>query len=1144
MAPRISFVLLVWILAVSVTAGQDRKAVSGASGAKPTGADANKDATPALSPKDRKRLDEADALNGQHLRLLQQRKFAEAIPIARQVLAIREEILGPEHPQTAATYNSLGLLYQLMDDYARAEPLYRKSLAIGEKVFGPEHPQTALSYNSLGLLCQLMGDYARAEPLYLKSLAIYEKTLGPEHPQTALYYNSLAGLYQLRGDYARAEPLYRKSLAIYEKVFGQGHARTAFGCDSLGLLYQSMGDYVRAEPLHQKSLAICEKVFGQGSPQTALSYDNLGRLYQSMGDYARAEPLYQKSLAICEKVFGQGSPHTALSYNQCAVLYVSMGEYAKAEPFYLKCLAIQKKVLGLEDPNTAASYSNLGYLYQSMGDYARAEPFYLKSLAILEKVLGLENPQTAVCYNNLATLYKSMGDYARSEPFYLKSLAILEKVLGLENPQTAVNYNNLADLYKSMGDYARAEPFYLKSLAIHEKVLGLENPQTAVNYNNLAELYRSMGDYARAEPFYLNALAIHEKVLGLEHPSTAISYNNLAGLYYSMGDYARAEQLFEKGQSLSRRHVDRTSLVQSTRQQMRMQSNNHHSLDVYLSMCVRSGRSAEAVYAHVLAWKGSVLARQRALRLVADQPELAAMYERLRRSASLLAAATRAAPEPKRQAQWRQRLAELHNEYESTEREIAGKSEPYRAATEPVTPAVLRAALPSGGALVDFLSYRHFAPSKSGKEKPVSERRYSAFVVRPSGDIVLVDLGAASEIDQQIVAWRATMGESSDSRAAGLKLRRRLWEPLTDKLGEAKVVLISPDGMLGMLPFGALPGAKPDSYLIEERSLTVVAVPRLLPRLLKRGKAPKGRGPEAGLLVVGSVDYDADPTSAPTPKKRLLASVAARGADPSHFGPLAATQGEIATIVETFRSVYADGDVTALRGARASEAAFRKQAPRHFLLHVATHGFFAPEGYTSALAPSDEAPTDQFLQDGVMPRFDPKRMAPGVLTGLALAGANRKPAPGADDGILTAEEVGTMNLDSVGLTVLSACETGLGRAAGGEGLLGLQRAFQVAGARTTVASLWKVDDQATRLLMERFYRNMWEKDMGKLAALREAQLWMLAGDEGKGGATIKRGSIRKKVLAKSSKAKGVPKSDRKRLPPRYWAGFVLSGDWR
>jgi CHAT domain-containing protein len=153
---------------------------------------------------------------------------------------------------------------------------------------------------------------------------------------------------------------------------------------------------------------------------------------------------------------------------------------------------------------------------------------------------------------------------------------------------------------------------------------------------------------------------------------------------------------------------------------------------------------------------------------------------------------------------------------------------------------------------------------------------------------------------------------------------------------------------------------------------------------------------------------------------------------------------------------------------------------------------------------------------------------PGLLSGIVLAGANRRPTPlGQDDGILTALEVAELDLSGVELAVLSACETGLGEVAGGEGLLGLQRAFQVAGAQAVVASLWKIGDEPTRALMARFYENLWRKNQPPAAALREAQLSMLRGGLWRGVGGIKRET-------------DGPGSDR--LPPLYWAAFLLSTD--
>lgn len=215
----------------------------------------------------------------------------------------------------------------------------------------------------------------------------------------------------------------------------------------------------------------------------------------------------------------------------------------------------------------------------------------------------------------------------------------------------------------------------------------------------------------------------------------------------------------------------------------------------------------------------------------------------------------------------------------------------------------------------------------------------------------------------------------------------------------------------------------------------------------------------------------------------------------------------------------------------ATEEAFRRTAPHHRFLHLATHGFFAGEDLLSALRPYE--PT---MEGTLLARHGVAGFHPGLLSGLALAGASSSSTPKweDDDGVLTALEVGSLDLRQVEMVVLSACETGLGASAGGEGILGLQRAFQIAGARTTVASLWQVDDLATRLLMERFYRNLWIEGMGKLEALREAQRWMLR----EGGEALREPAV-------GSRGGRRPwESDTPALSPRLWAGMVLSGDWR
>ena len=228
--------------------------------------------------------------------------------------------------------------------------------------------------------------------------------------------------------------------------------------------------------------------------------------------------------------------------------------------------------------------------------------------------------------------------------------------------------------------------------------------------------------------------------------------------------------------------------------------------------------------------------------------------------------------------------------------------------------------------------------------------------------------------------------------------------------------------------------------------------------------------------------------------------------------------------------------VLKLTGAEATANHLLDEGPNFDTLHLVTHGFFTdPSVKSISQAESIPSQTDgpEVNANQFIDTWDA-----GLLSGLVMAGVNQKKASeGRNEGILLASEIETASLSDVDLVVLSACESGLGAVAGGEGLSGLQRSFQLAGARTVIASLWKVDDLATRELMHRFYFNYWIRRQSKLDALRNAQLDLLRNPQAISGGTRGLGGNQKRVEPAS-----LPTA--RRLDPRYWAAFQLSGDWR
>jgi len=1089
--------------------------------------------------------DTAQTLNNLAMLLQAQGDYAAAKPLYERALAIRERVLGKEHPDTAQTLNNLGNLLQVQGDYAAAKPLYERALAIFERVKG-QHPDTAQTLNNLALLLHDQGDYAAAKPLHERALAIRERVKGKEHPDTAQTLHNLAWLLHEQGDYAAAKPLYERALAIRERVLGKEHPDTAQTLNNLAWLLWAQGDYAAAKPLYERALAIRERVLGKEHPDTAQTLNNLAGLLWAQGDYAAAKPLYERTLAIRERALGKEHPDTAQTLNNLAVLLEAQGDYAAAKPLYERALAIFERVKGREHSDTAASLNNLAGLLHKQGDYAAAKPLYERALAIRERVKGREHSDTAQTLNNLAELLRAQGDYTAARPLYERTLAIFERVLGREHPDTAACLNNLALLLQAQGDYTAARPLSERALAIRERALGREHPDTAKSLHNLAWLLHEQGDYAAARPLYERTLAIFERVKGRDHPDTAQTLNNLSDLHWAQGDVDGAEILLKKALEITRSNLRLAAAGQSERQQLAMTQALRSRLDAALSLDRQAKHTGEGAYRSVLSWKGAVFAQQREVRVfrrvvqrAGGQPEIIQMFDDLQDTTRRLATLALAVPpDPKQQSAWRRQVADQTERKEHLEVELARRSAEFRRAQSrrEMTPEWVQAALPDGVVLVDLLEYTDSSPPPAGKGQWKWERRLVAFVVRRDHPIHRLDLGPVAPITAAVDRWRKTYGSGPTPREddPAAELRRRVWEPLEGCVRDARMVLVSPDGALARLPLSALPGREPGTYLIEERAIAVVPVPQLLPELLEPAAQPPGAS--EGLLLVGDIDYGASPGTATDPGAGRPGAGKTRAGAWSRFRllpALEATRGEIVTVRDTFEQSLPDAPVHVLRGGQATEEAFRQRAPRHRYLHLATHGYFAPEELRSALAPE---PTGPRPAAGPMQRGDDPfggqgivGFHPGLLSGLALAGANRTPEPGKDDGVLTALEVAELDLEGVDLTVLSACETGLGEPAGGEGLLGLQRAFQEAGARGVVASLWSTEDEPTRALMVRFYENLWQKRMGKLEALREAQLWML-----------REGRVRGLVPLDEEQ----PASRPGRVPPRYWAAFILSGDWR
>ncbi len=491
-----------------------------------------------------------------------------------------------------------------------------------------------------------------------------------------------------------------------------------------------------------------------------------------------------------------------------------------------------------------------------------------------------------------------------------------------------------------------------------------------------------------------------------------------------------------------------------------------------------------------------------------------------------------------------ERLQTARRDKEAAERALAEQSATFRAA-ETRSQAGLEdvaGALPNDSALVSFVRYprRHPGP-RVGSSPPLES--YAVFVVRAGHPTpALLDLGSADEIDDLIANVRMRVAQTASSplgaagqseaayRRAGEELRRRVWDPVEPHLRSAETVFIVPDGALNLVNFAALPTGD-SAYLIETgRRLHFLSAER---DLLTAGETAGN-----GLLAVGEPAFDdkdlfatlrgpdAEP---PQPPLKFASARTFRGQRSTcgdfrslDFAPLPSSGLEVEDVVSAWSGARAEpghrlrgpdrtAEAQVLGGAAATELAVKLASPGRDVLHLATHGFFLGEGCRSAV----DARRDSLDQPPVAALVGEN---PLLLSGLALAGANHRGAAGTDeeDGILTAEEIAAIDLSGVEWAVLSACDTGLGEIRAGEGVLGLRRAFQVAGAHTVIMSLWPVEDEASREWMRALYANRLTEGMSTVDAVHAANLEQL----------------------RERRAAGLS------THPFYWAGFVAAGDWR
>jgi CHAT domain-containing protein/tetratricopeptide (TPR) repeat protein len=740
----------------------------------------------------------------------------------------------------------------------------------------------------------------------------------------------------------------------------------------------------------------------------------------------------------------------------------------------------------------------------------------------------------AMNLGNLGAMLQVRGKYADAEPLFREALRMYRRLhAGKDHADLASHMSYLVSALANQNKFAEAESVCRETLEMTRRLYPRQDRvEVASSLNNLASELNQRGKYADAEPLIRECLEMTRR-LPNRH-SLALRLTNLAWSLAGQGRCAEADPLFREGLQTCRASSEAYAAVASEGEALTLAASLPLARDFFLSNARMLRSDAETVYREVWSSKASLARvyerRALAARAASANPRAAALLttltQRRRRRAGLLLAPrpTDAASREKRDTD----LAQFAREIETLDRELRPLLPAIDRAEKLARslPADLRKVLPADAAVVDFLHYNLIEAGKDGAKRTES---YLAFVLHRD-KVAWIDLGLARPIETAITAWREriTSGEKI-APALPARVRELVWSKVRKEIpAGVKVVYVCPDLTLCRLPWAALPGDRPDSILLEDHAIAIVPhAAFLLDKLWSR--PPLARRP-AEALVVGGVAYDAD-----TP---LVGAVALDRGKPPLPGGKVAWEALPGTAAEARgMAALAARKRLALRslvGEKGTSAAVLAALPQARSAHLATHGFFADASFRSAL----QVDPGLFEMSRHGERIGAGALSPLVMTGLVLAGANRPGTPGR--GIVTGEALVDVDLSGLELAVLSACETGLGDVAGGEGTFGLQRAFHLAGTRDVVASLWKVSDQATAALMALFYRNLWEKDLSPVEALRQAQLAVYRSSPKQ----IRELAVgfRGKVVEVSGKGKKPPVEGK--AHPHLWAAFTLSGPGR
>ena len=821
---------------------------------------------------------------------------------------------------------------------------------------------------------------------------------------------------------------------------------------------------------------------------------NLGSLFTGIGDRGQGEFYYGQALEVIRGDVGVFHPAYGNSLNGLGYNMYYQGKYDQCLHYFIESLNIIEQTRGTEHEDYGLVANNIGQVFEKLGQYEKALEFQTKSLLNTEAIFGRVNDDFIVTLNNMGLILRRLKRYDEAIAAFETCLE-LQQVIDTSASRYGFLMDNLGSVYHDQKLPQQALPYQTK--AVQNAILnhGKNSGAYDVRSNNLAATYTQLGEFDKALDIFTELLPMTRARFGEYHPEYATRLTNVASGNENMGYLDSAFTYYKQTNDVLIHLLKTYYPALSENGRLAYLNQNFYQFNRFYSFSLHFDQLSSPVSSEFLrlsmATKGLAMEKSisaRSISLAAKDPDLATLYQNWNGTKQAIGVAYL------RQLSGNQELMDsLIEKANELERELSNRSRAFAhtfGSTKNLAEnhSELVANLTDQEAAIDIVKFQHI------KAKSISDSTYYfAQVVRPGMSYPqLVHLVMEEELEAILE------GDYVQNIEKLNWLNQKIIQPLLPYLEGVNRLFVAPDGLFHKIPLDVCIESSEYADLVDQFAISYVTNLKYIPQI--KGNSTEIASAElyGGIEFDHAVEEDEPLLSASAEDAPDIAFTSVRSLDDSlrsvSFGPLAGTKEEVETIEKLFLQKGISPKLWS--GLEASEEKIKQLSGKEMdVLHLATHGYF--------FTPFTKSVDSNTLKERLMTSTNPL-----FRSGLAMSGANYAwkggdPIPNREDGIISAFEIGNLDFSQVDLVVLSACETGLGDLHNAEGVFGLQRAFQSAGVKKMLLSLWKVPDQETTKLMQLFYTYLTNNDQ-PVVALTKA----------------------KRELAKE-------------YPPYYWAGFKL-----